>query len=768
MLPQVMRHVIEHFLYAPRGKSDGSSDADEIAALAEGVDALPKLEAAEQLTTDGWLALARTYLFEGVCACVLGVPKASLAAEIAAGVKARQELTRAELGAEGLGKMARALAEAVEKNETPIPESYLRSVPIPSYSSVRAIPIVSLVGATSLAIKRASGEGVPAETQAELLEAMNASLAALPAGQLRAVGEYWSEWAHVESAFVSVAVSIDTSHLTPAQRLFLPLIDELAYKLPMALDDGTHLSKDAVVTGLQSDTVRYTCGTGGIRGGSSQLFSFMIQVELDKGNGLGLALQWMRRVLYLTEVSAELLRIAIQRLSSQLPADVRNGHGVAHALMTAVRLEPSASNRLAYHAIQQQAFLTKLQTQMETDDGAAMALRSLAELRGALLQPSRMNLFVAANLSQLTDPYATLAATILPPTAPPPPAAAGGTVPPTGPFTTVSEKLIASDRSGAAVLCSLSSLETHFVITTAPGIGVYSPDHAALLVAIEYLTALEGDFWVKLRGAGLTYSYSISASTDSQSISFGLFKCTDLLGAYAAAKAIIIDYASGKSTIAPVELDGAKATVAYGIISGTATRLAAAASAWQCGYEGKDPDYGRWLLKQVDAVTAADALHALKNYIVQLFDPSANLVATCPTNKLDADVEGLSAVLGTSVTALKEDGLYTVLEGDGLLGSGVAKQRPAGTKRLGVVISFIESPYTERVEYERYIRGEIDLPDGDTCAPIDVADGVAAAKGASRSIVSARRPTAGNGAFSFAKQFACECPKCVVPPESEL
>ena len=61
----------------------------------------------------------------------------------------------------------------------------------------------------------------------------------------------------------------------------------------------------------------------------------------------------------------------------------------------------------------------------------------------------------------------------------------------------------------------------------APGIKAYDANRAALLVAIEYLTALEGDFWVKLRGAGLTYSYSISDSTDSHLLKFSLFKCTD-------------------------------------------------------------------------------------------------------------------------------------------------------------------------------------------------------------------------------------------------
>ena len=56
--------------------------------------------------------------------------------------------------------------------------------------------------------------------------------------------------------------------------------------------------------------------------------------------------------------------------------------------------------------------------------------------------------------------------------------------------------------------------------------------------------------------------------------------------------------------------------------------------------QGRGVDYGAWLLKGVDAVTVADALHALKKYIVPLFDPSANIAVTCPTNKLDECCDG--------------------------------------------------------------------------------------------------------------------------------
>jgi len=318
-----------------------------------------------------------------------------------------------------------------------------------------------------------------------------------------------------------------------------------------------------------------------------------------------------------------------------------------------------------------------------------------------------MNLFVAADLTALPSPYATLAAGVLPPpkftlhSSHAPHAAA------VAPLEGVSLGLITSGQEGQAVIASLSAVESHFLISTAPGLGVYSEDHAPLRVAIEYLTALEGDFWVKLRGAGLTYSYFLRASTDSQLVSFGLFKCADMIGAYTAAKQIIVDYASGKSSISEVDLDGAKSTVTYSIISSTSTRLSAAASAWESSYEGKGVDYGKWLLTQVGAVSIADVLHAVKKYIVPLFDASANLAAVCPTNKLDAGAHGLEAALGISVRKLQEENLYSAFD-------------TAAETAAAVTTTTVPAPVPASVPVVK----------------------------------------PGGGAFSFAKQFKCECPKC--------
>ena len=122
-------------------------------------------------------------------------------------------------------------------------------------------------------------------------------------------------------------------------------------------------------------------------------------------------------------------------------------------------------------------------------------------------------------------------------------------------------------------------------------------------------------------------------------------------------------------------------------------------------YQGVD--YGKWLLAELGKVGAADALHALKKYIVPLFDASANVAVTCPSNKLDAAAEGLEATLGVPVRKLQEEQLYAAFS----LAGAAASTAPAP-------------------------------------APVK--------KGAF------------GGAFDFAKQFKCECPKCIVPPAPEV
>jgi len=57
-----------------------------------------------------------------------------------------------------------------------------------------------------------------------------------------------------------------------------------------------------------------------------------------------------------------------------------------------------------------------------------------------------------------------------------------------------------------------------------------------LLVSIEYVNALEGAFWKRIRGLGLSYGYSMNHRIEEGLLYFGLTKSTNVTKAYSVAQ----------------------------------------------------------------------------------------------------------------------------------------------------------------------------------------------------------------------------------------
>mmetsp|Transcript_3402 Transcript_3402/g.4919 ORF Transcript_3402/g.4919 Transcript_3402/m.4919 type:complete len:543 (+) Transcript_3402:1-1629(+) len=489
-----------------------------------------------------------------------------------------------------------------------------------------------------------SGIGISKEDSDFILSKLRASAKAVD------THAPYVEWSHYESAFLYVSVGLSTKDLNTTQRLYLPLLLELAFKLPAKLDDGSTIVKDDFVSELNDDTVRYSAGCGLSGSRIPQMISFAVQIENSDGQGFATAVKWIRRVLFLTTLSTESIKMAVQRLLSEIPPQIRHGPTVCGAVSSELNYDPDISNQIAKSALRQGAFLAELLKRIEEGNEGEKVLEELEEIKREVTKQKNMQVFVAGNLKEIPEPVESLTTGLSPP-------GAGSSYMKCDLMTDVSASAVRSNSSGQAVVCSLSAIESSFLGITAPGVGVYDPNHASLLVTIEYLTALEGDFWVKLRGAGLTYGSSISNSTESKILKFGLFKCTDVAGAFAAATQILVDYASGNSTISNVGLESAKSSLAYNIISGVSTKLSAATDAWVGSYLGEKVDYNQWLLSKIAEVTTDDAMHALVTYLIPLFDPKSNLSVACPTNKAEEISEYFAQRGWTDVKNISEDKL---------------------------------------------------------------------------------------------------------------
>lgn len=573
--------IVRNFMYGPRAGEEEEegliTPQQEMEALHADVNMLPFLAEAETKLEDAshWQELAKKYILDRPMVVVLGKPSASMATKIADDEKERESQQAKDLGEEGLKRLADTLDEAMAKNEEPIPEEILTSLPVPDLEKVPSIPLFTVRLSPS-------NDSLPLTIIPESIRDVSmfdaeSIVAGLKKDSPALASPFHADLTHIDSAFVFAAVGIDTTPLTTEQRLYLPILEEILFKLPATLENGEKLTKDDFVNRLHDETVSFSSGVGLLGGSVPQMSCVSVQVE-NEGNGLAKALAWIRRVLYLTNITGESVKTAIQKLISEIPPQIRYGPSVVATVAAELNFSPERSNSIACNVLRQKPFLGKLYEKIgrgDEGDGAPVddscvkeIVDELENIRKVLFNTSNMHAFVAGNLKVSPKLLETLVTSL-----------SRGDV-----DNNVQGRLIENvsasavlkpntDSGGEGAVCALSAIESGFLNIVSEGITAYDESRASLLVAIEYLCALEGDLWVKLRGAGLTYSYSIGDSTDSHLLKFSLFKCTDVPAAFEKASDIISDYASGKSQISAVSLENAKASLAYQIISGRSSKL---------------------------------------------------------------------------------------------------------------------------------------------------------------------------------------------------
>jgi Zn-dependent M16 (insulinase) family peptidase len=593
-------------------------------------------------------------------AVVYGMPSAVMSKEISEKESERESQQAKDLGEDGLQSLQNKLDGAMSQNEQPIPNETLTSLPIPDVANVSSIPLFTAhlspsSDSLNLDVVKESIRDVSTEDYEAIIAGLkkDSKLTSVP---------FHADLTHIDSAFVFAAVGIDTTSLTKEQRLYLPILQEILFKLPATLEDGSKLSKEEFVNSLQDETVSYSSGIGLLGGSISQMCYVSAQVENDE-NGLGLskALKWIRRALYLTNITTESVQSAVQRLVSDIPQSVRSGGAVLGTVASELKYDPEMANVLACNFLRQKPFLSKIVEGMESEDGSILhgVVAELERIRNTLFQTTNMHAFVAANLrgSNMID---TLVASLS--------REGVENVNAVGrriENVSLSAVLrpIGASVSGGAV-CALSAIESGFLSISAPGLKPYDANRASLLLAIEYLTTLEGPFWVKLRGAGLTYSYSISDSTDSQLLTFSLYKCGDIPAAFETASKIITEFASGNENVSTVGIENAKASLAYQIISGRSSKLSAATGSFVRTFKGEKMDYDKYLLACVANVTSSDIMAAIVTHLVPIFEPKSKLVVTCPTSKLDAVHDYFTTKGWSNLKKVPEEDLFTAFVSD--------------------------------------------------------------------------------------------------------
>lgn len=130
---------------------------------------------------------------------------------------------------------------------------------------------------------------------------------------------------------------MDTSQLSPDQKLYLPLLLEALFESPIKLNDVVVPYED-VVTQLNNDTVSSSQAIGLSTGSScrfkcgsySYIANIMLQVEIAKYED---GVYWLRNLLYNTVFTAERLKIIAQKIVNDVAQAKRSGREVVSYIM---------------------------------------------------------------------------------------------------------------------------------------------------------------------------------------------------------------------------------------------------------------------------------------------------------------------------------------------------------------------------------------------------------------------------------------------------
>jgi Zn-dependent M16 (insulinase) family peptidase len=200
--------------------------------------------------------------------------------------------------------------------------------------------------------------------------------------------------------------------------------------------------------------------------------------------------------------------------------------------------------------------------------------------------------------------------------------------------------LVDTSKSDKGVLLSLPSVESSFMQLCIPGIRSFADDDIApLTVAIECLTTLEGPFWKRIRGLGLSYSYAIRSSPEEGLINFVLFKSGSPIAAFEEARSIVSESLAGQACFSDVALQSAKAAVVFSTMAREENQDSAATVRLLSYYRKESIESAtQEFLRRIQLVTVGDVLRVTKRWIMPLFQHNKDArfaLVTGPTKVAD-------------------------------------------------------------------------------------------------------------------------------------
>lgn len=608
--------IINDFLY---GTDDGGD-------LQKAMDEMRRFDVLDSWSSEQWVKLLSDYFIINPRIVISGKPSAKLSEKLKEETKSLVEKRKGELGEEGLQKLAETVKDAQKANDVEIPKEVLTKFQIPDANSINWINV-------AIAAEGAQGQRGPFE---EADKQLHAHLGVGGASEL----PFFAHWSSVQSNFVTLSMLFDTSTLPVHLRPLMSLLMSSIWSLPVQRADGTKLSYEDVVKGLDEDTLEYDANLG-YGSGFAEMATLEIKVERTKYEQ---GVNWLCDIIWHSELAMDRIRVNASKIAQSLPEQRRDGRTMSWALARSLTHSEQLSTNINNSVLKQSEVIPSLVTRLSTDEGAEEVLGELAELRTILFRSDNMIFAIAGDIFGLSKPYAplqTLSRTL-------------GWTKKAGPDKVnipLSREVLTplgQQPSRKGVITPLSTIESSFAVFSAKGIvGWQEPDSAALAVTVSVLNALESYLWRYIRGAGLAYGASIRSDVEAQLIHFTLYRSPDSAKAFVAASEVVGKLVRGEIEMDETVLDSAKSSLCFSVADSEGTVGSAASEAFSDTIlRGLPKGRGRWLLQEARKVTQDEVRACLAKYILPIFDPATSICAiACSPARID-EMEGALAKIG--------------------------------------------------------------------------------------------------------------------------
>lgn len=576
-----------------------------------------------------WKGLIQTYILDRPLVTVMGEPSEAFGEQMrneeADRVKAQVEALTKE-NKEALPELETKLQDAIAANNKPAPSELIQSFSIPDISKVPVIPVYPLTNKPTMEqpdVKSLHPEH--GRIEAQLRPVLSDYFAGQP---------FFFIANQVKSSFVTLRAILDTSILPEGLKRLTPLFEDVIFESPVTRpsSDASSDSKSEELTHedfvklLQGETVSYSAQQGGF----AQSLTVSIKVEEDK---LERAVQLLVDSLWNVRFTTERLLIVLNRLLSSIPSRKSDAFSVCRGAIQTLNFT-SDSMQQATNLLRHQKYYTELKTKLEDSKTAAQVVEDFNRLRTLLLSPARLMLELAGNIVSYTDLAAPFRR-YLPKFEAATPEVKAASIPWSRNFLKGLDQTPAS-----AMVIPVAGTESSYMLCTIPHSFTHAEDKtlAILRVTCEYLTALEGPLWKRLRGMGLSYSYNMRSDVETGLLTFQLYKSTNPIGAWQEAQNILQEFASEQVKLDATWLESAKSGLAYSILSEQETPLAAAAQPLRDYLKGVPFGFNQRQLRAVKEVTLEQVAEGIK-LLQTIFDP-ARAHVVCTTNP--ANVEAVS------------------------------------------------------------------------------------------------------------------------------